>query len=97
MVFLETVCLFAGGDYGIFYGAAYDGGCTGSAFLRPGFRHDRCDDCENTDLRRSYFGLAVIGVHYSSGQRCTAVLPRHSRAILIQDVYGSEEKADLSC
>ena len=97
MVLLEAVCLFSGGYHCFLYGAAYDGGSAGCALLCIGIWDDHCDDRENTDLWRSNFGLAVTGVYYPSGQWRAAVLSWHSRAILIQDLYGSEEKTYISC
>ena len=36
-------------------------------------------------------------MYYLALQRCAAILPGYSRAVFVQNLYGSEKKADLSC
>ena len=58
--------------------------------------HDNCDDRTQTVVWRSDFRLAFACLHYYDGQRCAAVLHGDCRAILIKDIYGSEEETHLS-
>ena len=96
MDFLEVVFVLPRRDYCFFHGTI--GSCLfyGRTVLRPCIFNDCVYDCTETDIRRPYFGLAFFGMYYSALQRRTIVLPWNSGAVFVQDLYGSEKKADLS-
>ena len=95
MEFLETVCLFHRGHYGVFHCTAFHCFFHGRVILYSGLYNDFVHHCPEADFRRSCFGMAVFGLYHFSGKRSTAVLSGNRRAISGQNVYGSEKPPDL--
>lgn len=95
MVFLEAVFIFPRWDYRLFHGAVGNRVLYGSIVLRFCVFDDCVYNCEEIDIRRPHVGMAVFGMHHTALQRRAVVLPWNSRAIFVQNLYGSEKKADL--
>ena len=96
MIFLEVVFVCIGWNYRFLYGSA--GTCLyyGRIVLFPCICSDYFYHYSQSGIWRSDIGLAITGMHYFSHQWRTAVLHGNYRAISVQDISGSEKKADLS-
>ena len=96
MVLLETVPLCHRRDHRFFHAAVGSGFHYGRVVLHYRFSVDHNHHSEDSVGRGSGGRLAVNGMYYLHGKRGAAFLPGDCRAVFVQNLYGSEETADLS-
>ena len=86
MVAKEIILLFTGRNHRFFGSAAVIGGDCGRIVLRAFIFADCCDYCEDACVGRSGVGMAVAGMYYFYGQRCTAFVYGNCGTVSFKDL-----------